>query len=217
MRKNINKFIKHPLISGSTIIFVGSFFTNFMNWFFNLFIGGRHLLSVADYGMYSSLISFLGLFGIFSSSLLTIFAKFTAAYSVKGKNSQNINLLFHNGFKIVFLIALAVLIVLILLTFPIAGFLKLGDFKLLFLIFFAIFLSILSSLPLGILQGELRFFLISFINVLSPFLKISIGFLFLFLGFKISGKYNISRCKDSYSYRSKKEFKTVVFKFFIKN
>ena len=187
MRRKINNLISHPLISGSTIIFIGSFLANLQNWFFNLFIGGRHLLSVSDYGVYSSLISFVGLFGIFSSSFISIFAKFTATYSAKSDSKTNINLLVRNGARIVVVFGIAVFMILMILSFPIASFLKLDDLKLLFLIFFIIVFSIFSSLPLGILQGELRFFSLSILNITSPFLKIAVGFLFLFLGFKVFG------------------------------
>lgn len=186
MRRKINKFISHPLISGSTIIFAGSFITNLLNWFFNLSIG-RNLLSVSDYGLYSSLISFLGLFGIFPASLITIFAKFTATYGPKGKKIMSINLLLRSSARIVLVLGAVIFLILLLVSFPVANFLQINDIKLMFLIALIIFLSIIYSPIGGILQGELRFVLISISSIASSFLKIAICFLFLFLGFKVFG------------------------------
>lgn len=186
MRKKINKFVSHPLISGSTIIFAGSFITNLLNWFFNLSIG-RNLLSVSDYGLYSSLISFLGLFGIFPASLITIFAKFTATYGPKGNKIMSINLLLRSSARIVLVLGAVIFLILLLVSFPIANFLQINDLKLIFLTALIVFLSIIYSPVGGILQGELRFVLISISNILSSFLKITICFSFLFLGFKVFG------------------------------
>lgn len=187
MRRKINKFISHPLISGSTIIFMGTFIANLLNWFFNLSIGGRHLLSVSDYGLYSSLISFLGLFGIFPASLITIFAKFTATYGPKGKKVMSINLLLRSSARIVLVLGAVIFLILLLVSFPVANFLQINDLKLMFLIALIIFLSIIYSPIGGILQGELRFVLISITSISGSVLKIAICFLFLFLGFKVFG------------------------------
>lgn len=187
MKKRISKFINHPLISGSTIVFVGSFISNLLNWLFNLFIGGRHLLSVTDYGIYSSLIAFSSLFGIFAASFTTIFAKFSAVYTIEGKDNKSVHSLLFNGAKIVVFFGSIILFVLLVLNPFLASFLHLKDVSLLFLISFTIFISILSSLPIGVLQGELRFFILSFFNILTPLLKIIIGFFLLFLGFKVFG------------------------------
>ncbi len=54
MRKIIHSALKHPLISGSTVIFVGSMVANIINYIFNLVMG--RLLLPADYGILISLI-----------------------------------------------------------------------------------------------------------------------------------------------------------------
>lgn len=184
MRKYIINFVKHPLIIGSTIIFIGSFAANIGNYFFNLILG--RFLFVTDYGIYSSLISFLALFGIFPSAFTTIFAKFAAAYGVR-KKDENLNSLLVNGFRIILLLSIGVFIILTFFVSYIGNFLHIQDIKLLFIIFLIISVSILSSLPFGILQGEMRFYLLSFFNIFTPLLKIALGFIFLFLGLKVLG------------------------------
>ena len=47
--KNFIRLINHPIILGSSIIFLGSIFGNFFNFLFNLFISRN--LSIEDYGV----------------------------------------------------------------------------------------------------------------------------------------------------------------------
>lgn len=184
MKHHIVRLVRHPLIAGSIIVFAGSFFSNICNYLFNLLLG--RFLFVTDYGTYAVLISFLSLFGIFPSALTTIFAKFTATYKAK-EDMLGLSTIFRSGLKIVFSLGLVVL-VLLCLTLPYsASFLHIQDPILLILIFLTIFLSIVGSLPTGMLQGEMRLFLLSFYNISTPILKIVIGFVLLLLGWRIFG------------------------------
>lgn len=178
------KIISHPLIKGSTIIFIGSFFASLCNYLFNLILG--RFFAPADYGTYAALITFLGLFGIFPSTFTQIFAKFAAVYKAKDE-TQNINILFASGLRIVSIFAGIIFLFLSVSVFYTSSFLHIQDVRLLFLIFFTIFLSIVASVPAGILQGEMRLSILSLVIISSPFLKIFIGLLMLFLGLKILG------------------------------
>ncbi len=184
MKRHIVKAISHPLIKGSTIILIGSLIANLFNYVFNLMLG--RFLVVTDYGTYATLISFIGLFGIFPSTFSTIFAKFAAMYKAK-EETININALYINGLKMIVTFSLIVFIILCISIFYTSSFLHIYDTKLLILVFLTIFLSMISSVPTGILQGEIRLNVLSFITISSPFFKIAIGFLLLFLGLKILG------------------------------
>lgn len=184
MRKHITQLARHPLISGSTIVLGGSLLANFLNYLFNLILG--RFLTVTDYGIYAALISLLSVFGIFPSAFTTIFAKFSARYKVKGE-VENIGVVFINGLRIVLLFGTVVLTFFVITVFYSATFLHIDDIRLLLLIFAIIFLSILTSLPNGILQGEMRFYLLSLLAISTPLLKIVIGLSLLLIGFKIFG------------------------------
>jgi hypothetical protein len=54
MIRHVKKVISHPLIKGSTIIFVGSLMANLLNYVFNLLLG--RFLYFYDYGTYATLI-----------------------------------------------------------------------------------------------------------------------------------------------------------------
>lgn len=184
MKERVKQLVRHPLIAGSTIIFVGSFLANIINLFFNLILG-RFLL-VPEYGVYSSLISLMALFGIFPSAFTSIFAKFAATYTAR-KKEGSINALIVSGLRIVVTIGASIVLILLIGTPAIASFLHIHDIGLLFIIYLIIFISIMYSLPGGILQGEMRFYLLSFLNLLTPTLKIAIGLLLLLFGLKVFG------------------------------
>lgn len=184
MKKFVKKVISHPLIKGSTIIFIGGNIANVFVWLFNLILG--RFFTPTDYGIYATLISFLAIFGIFPSTFISSFAKFAAVYKAQN-DRKKINILIHNGFRIVFVFATLVLVLLTIFISQISSFLNMSDLFLLFLIFLSLFLSIIISLPIGILTGEMRLYVLSLVSICSPFFKIIIGFTFLFLGFKVLG------------------------------
>jgi len=175
---------KNPLISGSAVIFIGSFVANLLSYFFNLLLG--RFLTVSDYGTYATLISVLGLFGIFPSAFTQIFAKFSAVYKAKGDVGKT-KTLFVLGFRVIVVFATVLLLILTLSIFNIASFLHISDVFLLLLVFFAIFLSIIGSLPVGVLQGELRVYTLALVSISTPLFKIIIGFILLFLGLQVFG------------------------------
>jgi len=185
MQKHVRNAISHPLIKGSTIVLVGSLIANLFNYTFSILILG-HVFHPADYGTYSALMSFLGLFGIFPSTFTTIFAKFAAMYKAKN-DIQNIQALFIGGLRIVTIFGSIVFLLLLISTPYISAFFHIQDMTLLFLIFLTIFLSIVASLPTGIIQGEIRLYLMSLYTLSTPLIKVIIGVFLLFLGLKIFG------------------------------
>ncbi len=186
MIKKIKILLSHPLISGSTILLAGNFIANILNWIFNLLIGGRHLLSVADYGVYSTLVSLTILVGIFQSSFTNIIARYTAKVSVN-KDQKTLNSILFSGGKTILLFAICLLIVLLLCLPFLASYLHIVDIRLLLILYVYIFIVILSSLPLGILQGQLRFLNISLYTIATSLLKLILGIIFIVLGYQIYG------------------------------
>src|SRR3989344_1973068 len=186
MKHKIKRALSHPLISWSSIVLVGSFLANIFNYIFNLLLGGRQLLSVSDYGLYMALTSIFGLFATFSIAFSGIFAKFSAKYYAAGDLKAS-GILVKEGFKFICVFSLVVLVILSFLIPVLLSFLHINDYKLVVLVILSIITSILSSLPLGVLQGEMRFYLLTFITGISPIIKIILGVLMIILGLKIFG------------------------------
>jgi len=182
--KTLKNLITHPLISGSTIIFIGSMLANVFAYLFNLSMG--RLLTVQDYGLLTSLVSIVSLFAIFQGSLSGIFTRFAARFKAND-NTKAFSSLLLNGMKFTFIIAAVIFIFFAVSLIFLPSFLKVQNPLLLIIVFATIFFSIFSSIAFGVLQGEMKFYLLSFLNALGPFLKIALGVLAILVGLKIFG------------------------------
>lgn len=184
MKKHIKRALKHPLISGSSIIFVGSFIANILNYFFNLSMG--RLLSVSDYGLLISLTALVVLLTILQSSLTMLFAKFAARYSAKNDHSAKAHLIW-SGTKITVVVSFIFLALLTVLIIPLSEFLHVNNSILMIVVFLSVAISILGSLPFGILQGSLQFLQTSIISIIGASAKILLGVFFVLAGFGVVG------------------------------
>lgn len=184
MKKHLIKLATHPLISGSGIIFAGSFAVNIINYAFNLIMG--RMLSVSDYGLLISLIALVSLLTLFQGSFTTLFAKFAAKYSVhKDYGSEKSFIKFST--KIIFIVAIGFLLCLVLFIVPLSRFLHVSNFFLMICVFLTVFISILGSLPSGILQGHLKFKYLAGVNVFGAIIKLIFGIGLVMAGFGVVG------------------------------
>ena len=184
MKKIIYFALKHPLISGSTVIFLGSMTANILSYFFNLAVG-RFLLP-SDYGTLISLISIFNIFSVFSLTISTVFTKFSATYAGQ-KKEQFIGPLISSGMKWVGIGAFLIACLIFIFSLQISNFLNINSVLLVNITALSLFFSYLASVGIGVLQGILKFGYISFINIFSSFVKFALGLFFVFLGFKVLG------------------------------
>lgn len=184
MKKNIKKIVSHPLISGSSIIFIGSFIANLFNYLFNLLIG--RLLSPAEFGLVVSLSSLFTLFALFQSFFSNVFARFTAIYFAR-KDESGIRMTSQLGLKIVVVTGILLFILLLASNEYIMSFLHISNFWFLTLIYGAILFTVISSLSFGVFQGQMRFFLLSIMNNIMSITKLCLGVGLILLGFGALG------------------------------
>lgn len=184
MKKHIVWFLKHPLIVGSTFLFVGSMFASVINYLFNLGMG--RLLSVEDYGVFASLISLFNIFSVFAIALTMVFSKL-AATLIAQKKEKFIGSLVLVGNIWVGIISLAICGFLVVFSKEISEFLNINSQTLIVITIAALFFTFLSSVPQGALQGLLKFISFSFVNIEASFLKLAFGFLLIFMGLRVEG------------------------------
>lgn len=178
------QLLSNPLISGSSIIFLGTFFANLFNYGFSLIMG--RLLHVTDYGLVISFTSIITIFVLFQTAFANIFAKFSAQYYTS-HDEKKLKLLINGGLQVVVVFGFCIFLLLIIFYPLIASFLKFDSFLAFLLVAFYIFISVIYSLPYGILQGELRFFSLSALNIVSSVTKIIAGTVFIYLGLNVFG------------------------------
>lgn len=184
MRDKVKILITHPLITGSTIIFIGSFIANIFNYLFNLSMG--RLLPVSDYGLLTSLNSLFVMLSIFSLAFKEMFAKFSARYAARD-DLNNLSHLIVKGSKYVIIISTIYIIGLIFLTGAVGRFLHVDNSFLIIIVFVAVLVSLIGAVPNGVLQGNLRFYANSFLSIFQSFLKFGSAVILVLLGYQIFG------------------------------
>lgn len=184
MKKHIIWLIKHPLIIGSTLLFVGSIVSSAINYLFNLGMG--RLLSVGDYGVFATLVSLFNIFSVFAIALMMVFSKLAATLVAKRKD-RYIGSLITIGNLWVGIISFAICGVLIIFSGQIAEFLNIKSQLLIIITVAALLFSLLTSVPQGVLQGLLKFVSFSFVNIASSLFKLLIGIALVLIGFKAEG------------------------------
>ena len=155
MTERIKSLIKHPVVAGSSVIFLGSFGANFINYLFNLFMG--RVLSVDDYGLLTSLNSLFILVGIFSVSFGSVVTKFSAKYYSSGDIPSAAVLVRHTG-KFVLIFSSALTLILLMLTPQIAAFLHITNYVYIDLILGALFFRLFSQYRQDLYRVDCNFF-----------------------------------------------------------
>ena len=184
MKKRIFALYKHPLISGSMVIFLGSILSGFLNFLFNLFMSRN--LSLPDYGTLVSFISLMTLVTLPAGSITPTIVNFAASYFARNKLSMVRSLFIKLG-KASFLTGIAIIVILMLLKENINLFFNIYDDFLILLLGIAIFISFIGVVNYALLQAKLSFNFISFINFLSSLLKLILGIILVFSGFTVYG------------------------------
>lgn len=172
------------LISGSAIIFAGSVVGYLLNYVYNLIMG--RFLGPEDFGHLTSLISLLYLVTFPLGAISMIIVKFVTAFKSRGELG-NVYSLFLNLTKKFSLIGVIFFVLLVMLENYLVSFLKLPDQVGLIIIGLMIVLTFFSSVVMSVLQGLLNFKFITFINSLTPIIKLVLALTFVYLGMKANG------------------------------
>ena len=178
------QLFRHPLISGSSIVVIGSMLTSVLNYFFNLGMG--RLLTVSDYGIFASLISIFNIFSVMSLTIIMVFTKFSASL-VGQKKEQLMSQLLKKGILWVGELSVIISGIIILFSSQISRFLNIDNPILIDITAVTLFFALLSSVGMGILQGVLRFISLSALNIFSSLVKLVLGFILVAAGLKVIG------------------------------
>lgn len=186
MKKILLYFFKHPVISGSTVFFLGSGAESVFAYLFNLSMG--RMLSVVDYGVLAVLIALVNFSHVFSASITMMFSKFTAILTGQGRENKTWSL-FRQGTRWIGIGALALLVFIILGNRVIAGLLRIEPSYLIGFIGLVVLFTFISAILYGILQGKLKFGYFSFALSFTAFIKFALGLLLVALGLGLFGAF----------------------------
>lgn len=184
MKQRFIQVIKHPLISGSAVIFLGSNAANIFNFLFNFVIVRN--LSAANYGDVMGLISLISIATMPASSTIPMIINFAARFYAKNEMTH-IRGLFFKMSKVLYPIGLTLFIFFIIFSSWIGEFFNIHNTLLIYITGFIVFIGYISVTHTGLLQAKLAFMFLSVTNLIGTILKYASVFLFVILGFGATG------------------------------
>jgi len=184
MKEKVLALIKHPLIKGSTVILIGSFFGNVLNFLFNLFMSRN--LSISEYGILASLISLISLFGFPAGAIVPTIVNFAAIYFAKGE-LDNVRSFYFKINKLLFAMGTITLIVFILFVNQIGDFFNIHNNFLILLAGINVFVGFITVANMPLLQAKLSFKFITILNIFGSLIKLILGVVLVFIGFAVGG------------------------------
>ena len=180
MFKKIKSILLNPFFTGSAVMVVGSNFANGLAFVYHLIIG--RLLGPAHYGELAAVISLATMFSAIFTFLSTVVIKFTSS----AKSEKGENYIFSWFIQKSFWIALTLFALTLIFSPVFSKFLNV-DLKIIFIVPFFLFFSLMSLVLRAFLQGLLKFYeTIMSLNI-ELFLRIILGVVFVYLGFSVFG------------------------------
>lgn len=185
----IKRIIAHELVSGSFYLFLGSIFANILAFLLNLFLARN--LSYVDYGIFASLLSVITLAYIPAGSINTIIVKFATKYYSQNEMDKVSSFYFLSA-KFILFLAFALFLFFLILSAPLSAFLRLNNIWYGIVVSLVISIYYLNSLNVAFLQSLLKFPFISFLNTFGGIIKLIVGIILVYAGFKaFSGLWSI--------------------------
>lgn len=180
----VNKVLRHELISGSFFIFIGSIFSNILAFLFNLFLARN--LAATDYGIYASLLSIITLFGIPAQAFTPVIVRFATSYFSK-QEAKKARFFYFESFKYMFIVSFCIFWLIVIFSHFLLNFFHLNNTYYIVLTAGIIAFSYLGLVNNAFLQSLLKFGFMSFIGGFGSLLKLIVGAVLVFMGFRVFG------------------------------
>ena len=184
MKQTAKKFLKHPLVYGSSIVVVGGFLANIFNLLFSLFMYKK--LSVPDMGILQSIITLITFPALLANAINPVVVHSAGSYFAKNDLSAVKGLYFKFS---QFILSIGLVSFAIFLYFipTIADFFKIKDHFVLILADSIMLLSFISIINIAFLQARLSFKTTVLLTFISALVKLLFGLLFITVGYSLHG------------------------------
>ena len=175
---------KDQLIKHGNIMMIATVLSGIFNWGYHF--GMVRMLGPADYGILFRLIALFMIISLPAGTIQTIIAKYISSFHAQNQLGKMTYLL-HRSFKKLSSYFGVLLIVYLLCSRLIAGYLNIPMFMPVIIIGFVLFFGLLFPLGYGAFQGLERFTELGSLQVSGAFLRISFGVLLVWLGLGVNG------------------------------
>lgn len=178
------KILTHELVTGSTVVFLGSTLANIFGFIFNLFLV-RQLTSI-DYGEYTALLSLIVLISIPGQSFIQVIVQFVSRYFAK-KDLQRVREFYFQTFR--FFTFTSFIVFLLFLVFQpfIKGFFHIRTSLPIIISGLTVMVMYFGIPNVAFVQSLMKFGYLSAYYMLTGVLKVIFGVLLVMLGWKTNG------------------------------
>ncbi len=177
--KSWDDFIKH-----GALMLIAMGLVNILALLYQLFMARN--LTIVNYGVLNSLLSFYVIFAIPAGSMQVVITKFVSKFRALGQLEKLESLLLNLARK-AFYFGLIILFLFVIAGKPIASFLHIESAVYIILLGAIIFISCLVPLGLGGLNGLQQFSQMGITMVTNAGVKLVLGIILVVLGFKVFG------------------------------
>jgi O-antigen/teichoic acid export membrane protein len=184
VRDGINRIKNDELIGSGLIFLVGSLSVAVLNYFYQIVMG--RMLGPYEYGVLGSLFAMIYLTTFAGNTFSRVMSKYSAEYRGRERNGALKYIIKRGIFKVSFY-GFLVFVVYLFFIPTLARFMNLDSYIGLFLVGFIGYVSVVSSVVVGSLNGLEKFVWQNSLSFVSAFLKISLAVLLVYIGFGVSG------------------------------
>ena len=166
------------------IMFIANSAVNIISFFYHVIMG--RLLGPSEYGVLASIISFLFISAAIASTAQTTSARYTSVYLAE-RNIGKIRSFFYCITKRLLIFTVAIFIIIMVFVNKITSFLKIDSIYPIIFLGVMIIEGSLVSIGRGTLQGTKKFKSLGINSVLEVLLKLILGIILVYFGFKANG------------------------------
>ena len=184
MRLNKNFLSQSDLAKPIIVMFAATTFANFFNYLYNLVVG--RMLGPGDFGIFTSMLSIILIFMGLATSLQLVITRYVAILSSQNRYSS-IKKYFIRSLKLYGVVGFLCFGLIMVLSFLIKDFLKVPSIFPIMAAALFIAISMVSSSPMGVLQGIQSFGKYSVSVIVPPVFRFDFGILFIYFGWGVAG------------------------------
>lgn len=177
---------KDYLIRHGTIMLIATVLSGIFNYGFHIVM--IRMLGPVEYGVLFSLSSLFMIVSLPAGTIQTVIAKYISSFRVRGESGKMRYLMIRSLKKLSKIFGL-LLIIYLLLSKLIAGYLNIPVITPVVIVGFVLYLGLLFPINFGALQGLERFTELGFVQILGAFFRILFGVLLVYIGWGVSGAF----------------------------
>ncbi len=166
------------------VMFIATSAVNLINFFYHIIMG--RLLGPSEYGVLTSIISFLFISSAIMGTVQTTSAKYASIYMAQD-SIVKIRSFFYSITKRLLVFSIVIFIIIIIFLSKITSFLKIDSAYPIIFLGIMIIEGSLISVGTGTLQGIKKFKSLGIISVLGVLLKLILGIILVYFGLKANG------------------------------